>query len=624
MTVPAQGFSGPTYIQTPGNGVATTYSFPFMITAATDLIVGFIVAGVYTQQLNGYTVSGIGNVGGGQVAFLIPPAIASLVDLRSLIPETQPTNFSNLGAYYPEATTQAVDRAVRQIADLYRLTYLFGVHGPDQEATIWPALPPAAARAGTGLIFDNNGLPALGVIPTTVFTQALWDSFLNATSALVPLLGLQLTLAEQLAGLTLVNPYYRPGYLLRYGLITDAAVDGSSGFDNSSLITKALAMSATYGIPIYAPYGNIGISNVIQAGGSNLIIDGGIHQTQWVVLQGTSGIVWTDNGSSAKTNIRGGLAIYGTGSVGVLRGFYMGYGTPDGTEAYFEQVWVRDLPNAIGIDVNANIGENGFFISQNTQGLNYIGTGSASIDIECVGASGFMINGALHAVNLGDVTVGLLEIEAPASGVIPLSLSGDAQIDMPVISFGPGTTHDRVISVGVSASSAMINLLKYYFAQGGAWKATINYAVDNLVSFASVQYFCIAPNINQQPPNATYWRLSPNIVGPADFFDVGTSAYYGGLCEGGSHQSEGTYPLSKGGATGLFSIGSLLKGTQVVSGTTTPVALTLLMPNSTYNIQLTPRGDPGGSVWPSNPTPNGFNINTKLAWAGSVDWRVEP
>jgi hypothetical protein len=168
--------------QYPGNGTAATFSFTFLITAATDLVVGFIVAGVYTQQLSGYTISGINNAGGGQITFSIAPPLGTTVDLRSLIPETQPTNFANLGPYLPEANTASVDRCVRLIQDLNRLCYQFGIHGPDTESVSWPALPGPAARAGTQLGFDpTTGLPTLVTSPATAFSQALFNAYL-ATS----------------------------------------------------------------------------------------------------------------------------------------------------------------------------------------------------------------------------------------------------------------------------------------------------------------------------------------------------------------------------------------------------------------------------------------------------------
>jgi len=231
MTVPAAGFSGPTFVQTPANGVATVYGFPFLITVSTDLIVCFVINGVYIQQLSGFTVAGFNNPNGGQITFAVAPPLTTYVDIRSVIPETQPTNFANLGAYYPEATTSAVDRCVRQITDLYRLCYQFGIHGPDTESTLWPALPSAAARANTGLVFDVNGLPSVGVIPSGTFTQATWDFFLSASAQLAQPVGLAISgpsAAEIATGVVVVAPWIPSSSLLRYGLVPNSPAAAGS------------------------------------------------------------------------------------------------------------------------------------------------------------------------------------------------------------------------------------------------------------------------------------------------------------------------------------------------------------------------------------------------------------
>src|SRR5690606_20218209 len=38
-----------------------------------------------------------------------------------------------------------------------------------------------------------------------------------------------------------------------------------------------------------------------------------------------------------------------------------------------------------------------------------------------------------------------------------------------------------------------------------AWDNATDYTVGDLVEDGGVQYYCIAENLNQQPPNATYW-----------------------------------------------------------------------------------------------------------------------
>lgn len=159
-------------VQYAGDGSTVTFSYPWKLSAATDLIVGFIVSGVYTQQTLGsaYTVANVGNNGGGSITFAAAPSVGTTVDLRPLTPETQSTEFANLAAYLPENSTNVMDRIVRMIQDLTRLAYTFGIHGPDQESVPWTALPSAAARANSILAFDGNGLPIIASAAGSTFT----------------------------------------------------------------------------------------------------------------------------------------------------------------------------------------------------------------------------------------------------------------------------------------------------------------------------------------------------------------------------------------------------------------------------------------------------------------------
>jgi hypothetical protein len=231
-------------VQYAGNGSATTFNFPGLITASSDLVVGFIVSGVYSIQSGGYSIpaAGLNNAGGCQVIFTTAPPLGTTIDLRTLIPETQPTNFGNLGPFSPESNTAAVDRAVRLIQDLYRLTYLFGVHGPDQESVPWSALPGPAARAGTQLGFDSNGLPALVTSPATVFTQALFNAFLG-TSDLFAMFYPQST-AEQAAGITPTFSNYPPLDVRRYGALFNAAQDDTAAINAAISVASQVVNGA--------------------------------------------------------------------------------------------------------------------------------------------------------------------------------------------------------------------------------------------------------------------------------------------------------------------------------------------------------------------------------------------
>lgn len=169
-------------VQYVGNGTTVTFDYPWKISASTDLVVGFIVSGSYAQQSSGYTVADVGVNGGGSITFGTAPPVGTTVDLRPLVPETQPAEFGNLTAYLPDNTTNALDRLTLILQGLTRRTYTYGIHGPDTESTAWPTLPPPSGRLGTVLMFDSvYGLPTTGIPTGSVVNTALIESLLSGT-----------------------------------------------------------------------------------------------------------------------------------------------------------------------------------------------------------------------------------------------------------------------------------------------------------------------------------------------------------------------------------------------------------------------------------------------------------
>lgn len=224
----------PTYIQLPGNGVATTFAFPFKVFQATDVVVGFITGAGYALQSSGYSVTNVGNNGGGNVVFSTPPPFLSTVDIRSFTPQTQGTEFANLGSYLPENSTTAMDRVTRVVQDLSRLTYTFGIHGPDTESTPWPALPSAASRLGMQLVFDQvSGLPTVGVSTTQSVTGALVAGLLNPITNVAPTADRVISATEIANNVAPVNYAYLPGSVLRYGADPTGVADSSAAFANA-------------------------------------------------------------------------------------------------------------------------------------------------------------------------------------------------------------------------------------------------------------------------------------------------------------------------------------------------------------------------------------------------------
>jgi len=90
-----------------GNGVLTTYSYPYKIFADTDLQV--TVNGVLKTLTTDYTVTGAGNVGGGNVIFGVAPA-AVPITIKRVVATTQLTDYVAGDSFPAETHEAALDR----------------------------------------------------------------------------------------------------------------------------------------------------------------------------------------------------------------------------------------------------------------------------------------------------------------------------------------------------------------------------------------------------------------------------------------------------------------------------------------------------------------------------------
>lgn len=245
------------YVQ---NGTTTQFSFPNKIFAASDLIVSDVNTAttpwtVTTLGLGtNYSVQNVDVDTGAMVTLLSGGTTGHVLDIRTQTPALQSTSVKNQGAFYPELHEEFFDRATREIQDLKRLTYSFGIHGPDIESTPWPALPQPSQRLGQALMFDPiTGLPTLGVPNTQTITQGLLAPFLN----------LGPTAAELAAAVVLVNLGYSPGNVLRYGA-------DPTGTNPSNVALQAAANQMAYGgANIYLPTGTYSITTAITPSASS-------------------------------------------------------------------------------------------------------------------------------------------------------------------------------------------------------------------------------------------------------------------------------------------------------------------------------------------------------------------
>ncbi|HHK5705595.1 TPA: phage tail fiber protein, partial [Serratia marcescens] len=88
------------------NGLTTVFPYEFYLLNAGDLAVS-LNGSVITS---GYTISGVGNVDGGEVSFLTPPANGVTVMLERLIPTYRLTDYQDNGDLLADTVNQDFDR----------------------------------------------------------------------------------------------------------------------------------------------------------------------------------------------------------------------------------------------------------------------------------------------------------------------------------------------------------------------------------------------------------------------------------------------------------------------------------------------------------------------------------
>lgn len=118
MTVP----TSISRVEYDGNGLATTFAYPFKIFGQDDLRVSLLEGETEDVLVAGtdYTVNGVGSESGGAIVFTVAPASGKIVLIIREIEITQETDLRNQGAYLPETVEDELDRSRmidQQLAD---------------------------------------------------------------------------------------------------------------------------------------------------------------------------------------------------------------------------------------------------------------------------------------------------------------------------------------------------------------------------------------------------------------------------------------------------------------------------------------------------------------------------
>lgn len=138
-----------------GDGITTTYAYPFRILDDDHLFVFF--NGVL-QPSGDYTVIGEGDQTGGDVIFGVPPALGIAIDIVRRVPIDQQVDYRPFEAFPAETHEFALDKLTMMIQGLSG-TVGGAIRVPENELplnrnTILPAIP---ARAGQFVTFDELG-----------------------------------------------------------------------------------------------------------------------------------------------------------------------------------------------------------------------------------------------------------------------------------------------------------------------------------------------------------------------------------------------------------------------------------------------------------------------------------
>lgn len=142
-------------LQTPfnsstANGVTTVFPYTFKIEDDDDI--GVLLDGVL--QVSGYTVSGAGNVSGGNVTFSVAPASSVVVLLYRKLSLTRETDYQQFGDWLAENVNPDFDRAMLDLQVLNALV----IRMPEGDAEMGGmVLPSAAVRATKHVSFDASG-----------------------------------------------------------------------------------------------------------------------------------------------------------------------------------------------------------------------------------------------------------------------------------------------------------------------------------------------------------------------------------------------------------------------------------------------------------------------------------
>ena len=328
----------------------------------------------------------------------------------------------------------------------------------DEERNV--ALGPTVAANGAGRFPDIFLDPKLSY-------RAILKGRRGETILDVPLVGSPAADDIRLAGFGAGSVSRSVGSKLReirtfedFGAVGDATVDGR-GSDDTAAIQTAIdwATSEAGWRAILMTPKNFLCSNITTKPGLT-IVGTGRHTSAFVCRTGAEGEWWSSRGHGAQKLMLSGIAWYGRHLEGVTHIAKFGgnlkvggapaeHEAPFGTEGIISGCWFRDLKNGYGLAIDANVGIVRDVTLQSCKyNLKVLGNANLLSGIICMqGGEGADAFSDAISANLSGCIVDRMEIEATASGALPLRQRGESSISGLVISTPYEVKHSHLIEI---------------------------------------------------------------------------------------------------------------------------------------------------------------------------------
>lgn len=256
----------------PANGVNKTFQFDFKVFNTSEVqVLQTDLSAVETTVASGYTVSLNSDQNsdpGGDVVFTTAPTSGYLITVTSDVANTQETNLTNGGGFYPTVINDALDKLTILVQQLLRDVGR-SIKFPISDGELATELPTATSRGDTVILFDTDGALNVSVDLGATANQVAADAASAAASAAAASAAVSSALWRDVVFITSASSPYTINSTHNGKLI---AVDTSGGNVTINLPSIAsIAMPFTIGVKKTTGDGN---TVTINRNGTDVIDNG--------------------------------------------------------------------------------------------------------------------------------------------------------------------------------------------------------------------------------------------------------------------------------------------------------------------------------------------------------------